>query len=525
MQGTGNPDPELMDARALVGHLVPAGSVYAFLAEHRREVFPRELFEDLFPSTTGRPSVPCEIAASILVLQTLQDLSDRQAMDSVRCDLRWKVACGLPLDHEGFHHSTLTYWRRRLAASDHPNRVFDAVRAIVAETGVLHGKTRRALDSVVLDDAVATQDTITQLIAAIRRVAREVPGAAEIVATECHAHDYSDPGKPAIAWEDNAAREALVSALVTDALAVVEGLSGAGLEDKPAEAVALLALVAGQDVEPAPGSDGTDGRWRIAQKVAPDRVISVVDPEARHVHKTVHHQQDGYKGHVVIEPDTGLFTGGTLAKASGGDNHEAVIGCALLAAEPELPQDLEVLGDTAYGTGDARAALLAAGHVPVIKPMPLRAAVTSRADGFTLDDFQVDESSGLVTCPNGVTRTMSAKRNVTFGAACRGCPLRARCTSSTTGRSLALHPHDALLRQARRDWRQDDALRETYRQHRPMVERSISWLIGPKGRCRKLRYRGVGANNAWLQLRMAGLNLRRLLTLGLTRHNGVWVMA
>ena len=175
VQGTSKPDPELLDAHALVGHLVPAGSVYAFLADHRHEVFPPELFEDLFRSATGRPSLPGEIAASVLVLQTLHDLSDRDAVQAVRCDLRWKVACGLPLDHEGFHPSTLTYWRRRLAASARPNRIFDAVRVVVTETGVLAGKTRRALDSVVLDDAVATQDTITQLVAAIRRVARGSP--------------------------------------------------------------------------------------------------------------------------------------------------------------------------------------------------------------------------------------------------------------------------------------------------------------------------------------------------------------
>jgi hypothetical protein len=87
------------------------------LAEHRHEVFPSELFADLFPSSMGRPSLPAEVAASVLVLvlvlQSLQDLSDRDAVAAVRCDIRWKMACGLPLDHEGFHPSTLTYWRRR----------------------------------------------------------------------------------------------------------------------------------------------------------------------------------------------------------------------------------------------------------------------------------------------------------------------------------------------------------------------------------------------------------------------------
>src|SRR5215207_5354972 len=277
-----------MDAAALVGHLVPAGSVFAFLAEHRGEVFPVSLFEDLFPSSTGGPSLPGEVAASVLVLQTLHDLSDRDAVQAVRCDLRWKVACGLPLDHEGFHPSTLTYWRRRLAASDRPNRIFDAVRAVIDQTGVLQGKTRRALDSVVLDDAVATQDTITQLIAAIRRVRRDVPGAAELIAAACGAHDYDDPGKPAIAWDDQQAREALVSALVGDACTIIDALNpaspdaetgGADCDDPAARALALLALVAGQDVEPAEGSDGTDGRWRIARKVAEDRVVSTVDPD------------------------------------------------------------------------------------------------------------------------------------------------------------------------------------------------------------------------------------------------------
>lgn len=517
-----------MDAAALVGHLVPAGSVFAFLAEHRREVFPASLFEDLFPSGTGRPSLPGEVAASVLVLQTLQDLSDRDAVAAVRCDIRWKVACGLPLDHEGFHPSTLTYWRRRLAKSDRPHRIFDAVREVVTKTGVLQGKTRRALDSVVLDDAVATQDTITQLIAAIRRAGRQVPGAAEVIGSRCHAHDYSDPGKPAIAWDDKAAREALVSALVNDATAVLDALAGAELEDNAEQALALLALIAGQDVEPAEGSDGTDGRWRIARKVAEDRVISTVDTEARHVHKTVHSRQDGYKAHVVVEPDTGLFTGGRLAQATGADNHEAVVGMALLDEEATAGHaagdkaEWEVLGDSAYGTGQARADLAERGHAGVIKPMPLRPAVEG---GFTTDDFTVNETAGTATCPAGVTRPITAKRSVTFGVACRGCPLRARCTASKAGRTLSLHPHDMLLRQARRDWAGDEQLHQSYRQHRPMVERSIAWLIGPKGRCRKLRYRGVTAGDLWLHTRMAGLNLRRLLRLGLTCHDGAWTLA
>src|SRR3954467_6867009 len=267
--------------------------VFAFLAGHRRELFPDELFADLFPSRRGRPSIPADVVASVIVLQTLHGLSDSEAVEAVTFDLRWKAACGLAVTAPGFHPTVLTYWRRRLAASARPRRIFEVVGQVVTETGVLTGKTRRALDSTVLDDAVATQDTVTQLVAAIRRVAREVPGAAGVIAARCSAHEYCEPGKPRIAWDDAAAREQLIDALVGDAHRLLGHLPDQELGAKAAEAVALLALVAGQDIEPADGSDGTDGRWRIARKVAPDRMVSTVDPPARHAHKTRSRRQDG----------------------------------------------------------------------------------------------------------------------------------------------------------------------------------------------------------------------------------------
>src|SRR5215475_1088815 len=192
VQGRSDSQRELLDAESVAGHLLKADSVFAFLAAHRRELFPDEMFVDLFPTGRGRPSVPADVMASVITLQALHGLSDSETVDAVAYDLRWKAACGLPVTAAAFHATTLTYWRRRLAASDRPNRIFNAVKAVVAETGVISGKTRRALDSTVLDDAVATQDTVTQLIAAIRRVAREVPGAGEVVARRCTAHDYDD---------------------------------------------------------------------------------------------------------------------------------------------------------------------------------------------------------------------------------------------------------------------------------------------------------------------------------------------
>jgi hypothetical protein len=515
VQGRADPQREILDVESVAGHLLPAGGMFAFLAGHRRELFPDEMFADLFPSRRGRPSIPADLVASVIVLQNLHGLSDTEAVEAVTFDLRWKAACGLAVTGPGFHPTVLTYWRRRLARSQRPNRIFDVVRQVVAETGVLCGKTRRALDSTVLDDAVATQDTVTQLIAAIRRVGREVPGAAAVIVEHCSGHDYRDPGKPAIAWDDAQARERLVDALVSDAHRLLGHLPDQELDAKPAEAVALLALVAGQDVEPAEGSDGSDGRWRIARKVAPDRVISTVDPETRHAHKTRQRRQDGYKAHVKVEPDTGIITGCALTPASGAEHSDAAVGIALLADEPD---PVQVLGDSAYGAGELLAAVAEGGHTAIIKPWPLRPAVPG---GFTLDEFTVDEDAGTVTCPNLVTRSITSTRAVIFGAACRDCPLRARCTTSRAGRSLRLHPHHALHR-AHRERAQDSQFHAVYRQHRPMVERSISWLVA--GGNRRLRFRGTRLNDLWLHHRVAALNLRRLLTLGLTRNGGTWAV-
>ena len=551
MQGFERMDRELTDAELLAGHLVPAGSMFAFLAAHRAEVFPDADYADLF-AAFGRPSLPATRMAAVLALQALHDFSDRETAEAVRFDVRWKVARGLAIDDQGFDPSSLVYWRGRIARSERPHRVNEAIRLIVEQTGVLKGRRRRAVDSTILADAVATQDTITQLVSAIRRVAREVPGAAEQIAAVCTGHDYAVPGKPKIDWDDPAAKDALVSALVSDANAVVAAFGDAKLDEAAASAVALLALVAGQDVEPAEGSDGRDGRWRIARKVAEDRVISTVDPDARHTRKSPEARRDGYRAHLAADPETGIITDEKLTRASGTENSDPAVaeeflvteagqdeaGSAAAEQSPAAGQDddsaagqhghngaeepLAWYGDSAYGTGDLRGAIDDAGQDAVIKPKPLQAPV---AGGFTVDDFTVDEQAGTVTCPAGHTVGLSRTRIATFGVTCRDCPLRERCTTCKTGRKLVLHERDDLLRAARADWTADTGLREDYMRYRPNVERTVAQVATWRGRRLKLRYRGVARNHAWLKRRTAALNLRNLIGKGLTRRDSAWVLA
>ena len=511
----------------MAGHLLPAGSVFAFLGGHRMGLFPAEMFTDLFPSGRGRPSIAPEVVASVLVLQALHGLSDRGAAEAVTFDLRWKAACGFPVDGAAFHPTVLTLWRKRLAASPHPNRVFDAVKAVIAETGVLKGRTRRAVDSTVLNDAVATQDTVTQLVAAIRRVAAVVGGGKDVVSRLGAACDYTKPGKPDIAWDDKAAREQLVDALVTDAVAVLAALTGPGTEpvdpDTVAgQAVALLALVAGQDVEWVTDNDRDGGGWwRIAHKVAPDRVISTVDTETRHARKTRSRRQDGYKGHIAAEPDTGLITATKLTKAAGDGSGDAEVGGDLIKADDSIDGPADVLGDSAYGSGQLLGDLAEAGHDAVIKPKPVPTP-SGLVQAFTADDFTVDHDGKTVSCPNGVTASFANKaRKAKFGNACTACPFRTRCTTSTRGRTVGIGIHDQQVRAHRTRWARDEQLRRDYRQHRPMIERSIAWMT--RG-TRTLRYRGVVKNNAWWNLRAAAVNLQRLTTLGLGSNQGVWAL-
>ena len=510
----------LFDVGEIAPGLVPAGGVYGFLAANRRVLFPEEGFADLFGSTLGRASVPGSVVASALVLQALEVKTDRDAAEALTFDLRWKAACGLPVDGRSFHFSTFSVWRARIAASEDPDRIGRAVSRLVVECGALKGKTARAVDSTILDDAVARQDAVTLLAWQIRAVARAVPSWAWAIAglpgVRWHV-GAKGPGKPDIDWRDEDAKDRLVSELVEDALTIISWDRN-GLDEAQLDAVGLLGVLAGQDVEPAEGSDGTDGRWRIAKKVAEDRVISTVDPEARHARKTRGDKRDGFKAHVVVEPDTGIATASKLTRAAGeatsdGQVGSELIGSDLAVAAGEVDQ---VLGDSAYATTAMFDACAEAKADPIIKPTPITPAIEG---GFTLDDFEVDEQARTVTCPVGEVRVLS-KAGTTRFASCPSCPLRERCTTAQRrtvqirGACLAQRAHRAYAAAA------GDAFEVPYRTKRPMVERTISWLFR---HARRVPYRGVEKNNAWLNLRVAAVNLKRLTALGLGRDQAAWI--
>jgi hypothetical protein len=293
------------------------------------------------------------VVAVVMVLQRLEGLSDREAVERFTFDARWKYAAGgLDFDYPGFVHTVLVDMRARLANSEQPNRIFEVVLDVGRQAGLV-GR-RRVLDSSPIYDAVATMDTVTLVRSAIRGLlaaAGELEG--DLRERLRRDDDYASPGKPVCDYEDRAAREALVDALAKDGHALLLTLEGRHLPGRLAQAAELLAAVVGQDLEVKAGV------FRIVRRVAKDRIISTVDPDARHGDKTQARSFDGYKGHVAIEPDSELVTGTAVTAGNRGDGTAVA---ELLANELAV---VDEAGVEAAG-GVEPAALLVAGDAAVL---------------------------------------------------------------------------------------------------------------------------------------------------------------
>jgi len=509
---------------------LPERSIYRLLHAERDRLFPDELFADLYVHH-GRRSIPPSILAVVMVLQRLEGCSDREACDRFAYDLRWRYAAGVDDEQAGFAHTVLVELRARLRASSDPDRVFRVTTELARQAGLVG--VRRVLDSAPLYDAVATQDTVTLLRGAIRGLLRACSAelAAVVRAALARDDDYQAAGKPVCDWDDPAAREQLVDALFRDGYRALDALRGLQLDPEVAQAAALLATVIGQDIE-----ERTDGRFVIAQGVAPDRVISVVDPQARHGHKSNARGFDGYKGHVAIDPDSEIICAAEVGAANAGD---AAMAPALLAdlsptaggtASAEqataatTQQTLVVYGDSAYGTGGLLADLDQQG----ITAMTKVAAPTAPAGHFTKQQFRIDLEQGTVTCPARLRVPIIPARQgggvARFGRACQVCPLQGSCTSSTAGRTITIHPHEARLQAARRRQR-EPGWRADYRAHRPTVERKLAHLLRRRHGGRRARVRGrVRVAQDW-RLLAAAVNLARFAALGVRSRPGGWATA
>jgi hypothetical protein len=543
---------------------VPADSIYGILHRECYRLFPDEAFADLF-TEVGRRSVPPMITAVVMVLQRLEGCSDREAVDRFAFDARWKYAAGgLDFDYPGFVHTVLVDMRARLAASDNPNRIFDTVLEVAKAAGLVGRK--RVLDSTPIYDAVATMDTVALVRSAIRGVLNAVDAESrvELRAVLTRDDDYASAGKPACDWDDEVARLALVDALTRDGRALLDLLAGQVLGTRLREAAALLATVLGQDIEQA-----QDGSFRIARRVAKDRVISTVDPETRHGHKSAARGFDGYKGHVGLDPDSEIITATTVTAGNLGDasaaedlitdllddstedtavedtavedtavedtavEDTAVEDTAVedTAAEGDCTEDVgdpgevsaadraSVYGDNAYGTGVFHDRLERAGIESKCKTQQ----PVATGGLFAKDRFEVDLQRDTVRCPAGHTAPIRRSSNgagaASFWPYCTHCPLRQQCTTAPDGRTVSVGIHERRLADARARQRDPDWVTD-YRATRPKVERKIAHLMRRRHGGRRARVRGTTKIAADFALLAAAVNLARLAVLAVASAPG-----
>ena len=538
---------------------LPGNSIYGFLARERDRLFPDELFEDLFEAS-GRRSVPPSVVATVMVLQRLGGLSDREAVDRYAFDVRWRYAAGVGGYGAGwgsFAHTVLVDMRARLRRSTRPDRIFE-VGLQAAHAAGLVGR-RRVLDSTPLYDAVATMDTVTLIRSAVRGLLAAADAdlgadlAAELRAGLRSGDDYAGNGKPQIDWDDRAAREELIDSRARDGFAVLALLDGRELAEAVAQAATLLATVLGQDLE-----QGPDKVFRIARRVARDRVISTVDPDARHGHKTSARGFDGYKGHTALDPDSEIITATTVTPGNAGDASVAEDLIADLldddldddtagrdepeAAEPppaaspvepsaDAADDAEracVYGDNAYGTGSFHDRLGQAGITDRCKTQ----TPTAAGGLFSKDRFDIhlgaDLDAGSITCPGGVTAPIRPARagggTAYFASACPDCPLRAQCTTAASGRTVSVGPYEQTLTDARAR-QTDPAWTADYRATRPKVERKLGHLVRRHHGGRRARVRGTVRVDADFRLLAGAVNLARLAMLGLRGTTQGWAVA
>ena len=520
MLGRRNPQRSLFSAQSLP-HQVNPDSFYGRMGAISSQLFNDDDLKDMYCPDNGRPSLPPSLMSGVLLLQFYDDVSDGEAVERTKYDLRWKVALDLPLDFPGIDPSSLSVYRKRLIENGQERYAFDRFVEVGREAGFIPDKVTLLTDTTWVKGAGAVQDTYTLLRKGVRKLLRalgyHLPGQRRGLSKQVRelVQTYVDQDRKAqIDWSDPRARVEQLKVLVDDAEAVLD-LAAEQADDAEVREIGwVLTKILGDDLVTDEAGDP-----QIGEGTAPDRIISMTDTQMRHGRKSAARRFDGFKNSVSTELTSELILDITDVPAPGSDGAHLIPTIERVEAHAGVTVE-RVIGDGAYGSGDNRAACVNySGHsIDLVSPrsQPHDPEVDKSA-------FQIDIEAQRATCPRGHTVTGKDRKDrqgrpiLAFAFArsdCETCPLFARCVrSKSAGRTVRTHAHEALLREARQR-QQTDEFKEIY-SLRGRVEGKIAELV--RHGLRETRYLGEQKRQLQRLWTGAAVNLKRLFKLAQTK--------
>ena len=527
MLGKRRPQQSYFDAIGLP-HRVSPDSFYGRMGSLTGKLLRDDDLKEMYSADNGRPSLPPSVMAGALMLQFYDDVSDGEAVERILYDLRWKVALNLPLDYGGFDASSLSVFRARLVKYQQERYAFDRLLAVAREEGFLADKVTLLSDTTNAQGAGATQDTYTLLRKGIRKLLKamgyHLPGKRQGCSAEIEKllTTYVDQDRRAeIDWSDPARRNAQLTTLVADSEAALE-LAIEQIDDPEIRSLGwMISKILGDDVERTPAGD-----CKIRKGVAPDRFISLVDPEMRHGRKSASKKFDGYKVSTSMDQASELILDIEDMPAPLGDGQDLLPAIERVEEHAGVTVERAIV-DGAYGSGKNRAACAERPDKPIDLLSPMRRPTDPEVDKSA---FNIDDQAQTATCPKGQTAPASKIQTDPHGRTactfvfertiCENCPWFSRCVrSQTTGRTVTTSFFEAYL-QAARQRQQTDEFKQLYRL-RPRIEGKQAELVSHG--LRKTRYLGISKRRLQRLWLAAAVNLQRMFKLAEIRGSDLTI--
>lgn len=470
--------------------------LFIFLREVRHELFNEEfqtelgtIFKD---STVGKSPIPPAKLAVATILQAYMGVSDDEVIEELEMDRRWQLVLDcLDCEQAPFSKATLVRFRAALMAKGFDRRLMErTVEMAQLKGGFCDRYLRGALDSSPLWGAAKVEDTYNLLGHALRKaldvIARMQQRELAAVAAEANAQIVAASSLKAaldLDWDDPVAKAQALTTIL-QALERVEALLPklSDLDEATASTVQDY-LDAGRQIQAQDVEEACDGSPKLRQGVAKDRRISIEDDQMRHGRKSRAQRFDGYKRHVFKDLASGLvravgITPANVPEANVTDELIADLKLQKVTLE-ELHIDRAYLNSTLVKNRSQDLTI-------ICKAWPVRNGKRFNKSAFTLD-----WDSGLIHCPHQVAVAFREGQVVHFPAdVCASCPLRERCTTSQTGRSVSIHPDESLLRELRQ--RQATATGRAKLRERVSVEHTLAHIGRWQGR--SARYIGSRRN-------------------------------